>query len=114
MAGEVLTRITIPVQPPARLWSFREYARRQGDYALAGLAAQGGDAPRIVWFGLADRARRDPAAEAALAAGAPAAAIVDAALDGIDIASDTVTGDTTRRHLARVLLTRTLRDWGHA
>jgi carbon-monoxide dehydrogenase medium subunit len=111
--GEMLTRIDIPVQSPAP-FAFREVARRQGDYALAGLAAIGGAAPRIVWFGFSTHARRDAPAEAALAAGADAATIIAAALDGIDIMGDSVTGEDTRAHLARVLLTRVLTDWGIA
>lgn len=112
--GEVILHIGFPPQDPATPWAFREIARRQGDYALVGLAAVAGPAPRIVWFGLSTRACRDAAAEAALAAGQPATAVVAAALDGIEVAGDDVTGAGTRRHLARVLLARVLRDWGMA
>jgi carbon-monoxide dehydrogenase medium subunit len=111
--GEIIMQIDFPAQD-AVPWAFREIARRQGDYALAGLAAVGGPAPRIVWFGLSTHARRDHAAETALAAAATAEDITAAALDGIDISGDSVTGEATRAHLARVLLARVLQNWGIA
>lgn len=104
--GEIITRIDIPVQD-GRPWDFREIARRQGDYALAGLCLRGGADPRIVWFGLSTHAQRDGAAEAALAAGQDAVA---AALQGIDVMGDNVTGAETRAHLARVLLSRAVKE----
>ena len=104
--GEIITRIDIPVQD-RRPWDFREIARRQGDYALAGLCLRGGADPRIVWFGLSTHAQRDGAAEAALAAGQDAVA---AALQGIDVMGDNVTGAETRAHLARVLLSRAVKE----
>lgn len=111
--GELLTHITIPVQRTAP-WTFRETTRRHGDYALAGLAAIGGDDPRVVWFGLSTHARRDGAAEQAIARGADTDSILAAALQDIDIMGDSVTGEETRAHLARVLLRRALTDWGIA
>lgn len=109
--GELLTHIDLPRQQTAP-WTFRETTRRHGDYALAGLAAIGGTDPRIVWFGLSTHARRDHAAEQAIAAGDDAANILAAALQDIDIMGDSVTGEDTRAHLARVLLRRALNDWG--
>ena len=35
--AEVLTEVRIPCLPPATGWAFQEYARRQGDYAIAGV-----------------------------------------------------------------------------
>jgi carbon-monoxide dehydrogenase medium subunit len=104
--GEIITRIDIPVQD-ARPWDFREIARRHGDYALAGLALRGGADPRVVWFGLSTHAQRDGAAEAALAAGEDAVAV---ALEGIEVMGDSVTGAETRTHLARVLLSRAIKE----
>jgi carbon-monoxide dehydrogenase medium subunit len=109
--GELLTRIDIPTQRTTP-WSFRETTRRHGDYALAGLAALGGRDPRVVWFGMSTHACRDTSAEQAIASGAGRATILAAALQDIDIMGDSVTGEETRTHLARVLLTRTLTDWG--
>jgi carbon-monoxide dehydrogenase medium subunit len=108
--GDLLTAITIPAQRAAP-WTFRETTRRHGDYALAGLAAIGGDDPRVVWFGLSTHARRDLAAEQAITAGQDPLAV---ALTDIDIMGDSVTGEDTRAHLARVLLKRALSDWGTA
>lgn len=112
--GEVIVQIDIPVQDAQTPWAFREIARRKGDYALAGLAARAGRDPRIVWFGLTSHARRDSAAEDALGAGLSAAEVVAAALGGIEVMGDNVTGAPARAHLARVLLARMLRDWGMA
>lgn len=109
--GEILHHIDIPTQAAAP-FAFRETARRQGDYALAGLAAIGGTDPRVVWFGLSTHARRDHGAETAIERAADRSTILTAALQGIDIMGDNVTGEETRAHLARVLLTRALTDWG--
>ena len=37
---EILTEIEIPASPPHSGWAFLEFARRDGDYALAGAAAR--------------------------------------------------------------------------
>jgi carbon-monoxide dehydrogenase medium subunit len=104
--GEIMTHATFPAQSPAP-WGFAEVARRYGDYALAGLAAVAGPAPRVVWFGLADCARRDHAAEQALASGADPLPVL---LDGIEIMADSVTPAAARRRLAQTLMTRMLPD----
>jgi carbon-monoxide dehydrogenase medium subunit len=36
---EILVEVAFPPMPPGSGWAFMEFARRQGDYALAGLAA---------------------------------------------------------------------------
>ena len=38
--GEVLTAIHVPLPPESRLFGFDEIARRRGDYAMVGVAAQ--------------------------------------------------------------------------
>src|SRR3981189_44859 len=35
---EILTEVHLPVWPAARRWAFREFARRKGDFAMAGVA----------------------------------------------------------------------------
>lgn len=112
--GEIILRIDFPRQDMARPWAFREIARRRGDYALAGLAAVGGDDPRVVWFGLSTHAQRDGAAEQALRDGASAEGVAAAALEGIEVSGDSVTSAATRAHLGRVLLSRVIREWGVA
>ncbi|MEY2957241.1 MAG: FAD binding domain-containing protein [Gemmobacter sp.] len=113
-AEELLTSIEIPIAAAADRWAFGELARRRGDYALAGVAVAASGAPRIVWFGVGDGPRRDGAAEAALAAGAPAAEIAQAALAGIEVASDHTTDAETRARIARVVLRRALTGAGLA
>lgn len=104
--GELLVEVRLPLPHPSARAGFAEIARRKGDYATAGLALVTGPAPRIVWFGLSDRPLRDPAAEAALSGGPRAAA--DAALAGLDIWGDLHASESTKRHLARVLIRRVL------
>jgi aerobic carbon-monoxide dehydrogenase medium subunit len=38
-ADEIITEIRLPSWPAQRRWGFEEFARRQGDFALAGIAA---------------------------------------------------------------------------
>lgn len=70
---EILTEVRIPRLPPATGWAFEEYARRRGDYALAGVCAlvargAGGvcTGARLAGCGIADRPVRLAAAEDAL------------------------------------------------
>lgn len=37
-ADEILTSVRLPVWPTKRRWAFQEFARRRGDFALAGIA----------------------------------------------------------------------------
>ncbi|MDE2227719.1 MAG: FAD binding domain-containing protein [Alphaproteobacteria bacterium] len=105
---EILVAAEIPAQPGATL--FLELARRQGDYAIAGLAGWAAldrsritDA-RLVFFGTDIRAVEARAASAALATSLDAAAT---ALDR-DLApvADLNASAAMKRHLARVLLRR--------
>ena len=115
--AEIVTAIRIPVPPRGSAWAFHEIARRHGDYAMAGVALAAAAAaplsdPRIAFFGVADRAVRVPAAEAALDGHAPGDAAARAAaiavLDGIDYLDDLNASATTKRHYAGVVLTRAL------
>ena len=36
--GEIITELRLPLWPADRRWAFREFAQRQGDFALAGIA----------------------------------------------------------------------------
>jgi carbon-monoxide dehydrogenase medium subunit len=69
---EIITEINLPAWPAARRWAFLEFARRRGDFAMAGVALyydmQGGKASNahVGVIGVGDRARRLPKAEAAL------------------------------------------------
>lgn len=115
--AELVTALRLP-KAGARRSGFHEIGRRHGDFALAGAAVVLGlrdgrmTAPRVALFGVADRALRAKAAEAALDGADPhdratvAAAV--AALDEIDFAGDIHASVPMRRHLAGVALKRAL------
>ena len=71
--GELISRIVFPEWPAARRWGFREVSRREGDFAMVGIAAwydtdEAGriaDA-RIVGIGAGDTPLRLASGEAAL------------------------------------------------
>jgi carbon-monoxide dehydrogenase medium subunit len=116
--GEIVTAVVVP---PIRLpWRsrFDELARRHGDYALVGLAAhcrvEGGvvKEARLAFCGVGATPIRALHAELALSAalpGANASAEACRALDAdLDPPGDVHASPALRRHLARVLLARTL------
>jgi carbon-monoxide dehydrogenase medium subunit len=70
---ELITQVHLPPWPPTRRWGFQEFARRRGDFALAGVAAfydldSSGRATNthIGVIGVSDRPKRLAAAEAIL------------------------------------------------
>jgi carbon-monoxide dehydrogenase medium subunit len=69
---EIITEVHLPAWPASRRYGFQEFARRRGDFAMAGVAlyydAQGGRAANahIGVIGVGDHQRRLPKAEAAL------------------------------------------------
>ena len=118
-ADELLETVEFPVQAPGERAVFLELARRHGDYAMVGLAAQGrmeaGQAAglRLVFFAVGDGPVEARAAMAA-AQGGPLRdriAAAQAALDAdLDPPGDLNAAPATRRHLARVLLGRALTE----
>ena len=111
--GELVTAIRLPAAE--RRTGFYEIVQRHGDYAMAGCAvAATGDlsAVRVAFFGVADRAVRSAAAEAALAGSDGGKAALDAAVAALgDVAFEGGVDTTaaTKRHLAGVALRRA---WG--
>jgi carbon-monoxide dehydrogenase medium subunit len=117
--ADILTEARFPVLPPNRGWGFSELSRRPGDFALAAAAATletGADGKithaRIVLGAVADTAIRCEEAEAALL-GQPAGkkAFQDAAklaVETLTPPADLHASSHYRRHLARVLVERTL------
>ena len=116
--GEVLTAIEIPGIGAGWRSGFLEFARRQGDYAMIGLAAhveiedgRFGDG-RLVFFGVGER----PVAavqSAALLEGetwseALGARIAEALKEELDPFEDLNADAAMRRHLAAVLVKRVL------
>lgn len=117
-AGEMIVAVEIPKQT-ARRHAFREMTRRQGDYAIVGLALSAAangplDDARIVFFGVAGRPVRAVAAEAAMAgleAGAQAGERAAAALDdALEPDGDLNAPPAMKLHLAKVLLKRAIAD----
>lgn len=116
--GEVLTAVTVPAIGEGEIHFFDEIARRQGDYALAGLAAvarrDGGRLASVsfAFHSCGDRALLAPALSA-LVEGSSPGSIADADLaaalaEDLDPPDDAVTSSETRRHLAGVLARRAL------
>lgn len=116
---ELLVAVEFSVCGAPWRWAFDELARRHGDYALVGAAAQARlegrrlAELRLVLFGVGDRPIRARAAEQALTGAAEAVdgiACAQAALSlDLSPASDTHASAETRLHLARVLVARLIR-----
>jgi carbon-monoxide dehydrogenase medium subunit len=118
---ELITGITLPPWPHARRWGFQEFARRRGDFALAGVAAfyDPDGAGRvanahIAAIGVDDRPRRLTAAEAVLngrvADADVIAAATQAAAQSVNPTDDIHGSARYRRALLAALLERTLTD----
>ena len=106
-AGEVLVAAEFSAGGES---SFREIARRLGDYAIAGLAAhrRNGDL-RLAFFSVGDKAilATHAAAEAKKSIAAAQAALAR----DLDPPADLYHSGATKLHLARVLLGRALAQW---
>ena len=106
---DVLTAIRVPAAGKDTRVGFAELARRQGDYAIVGLAAsaradgKGLADVRLAFFGVGATPLRARKAEAALAGGKVENAI--AALD-LEPPDDVQASGAVKKHLAGVLLRR--------
>jgi carbon-monoxide dehydrogenase medium subunit len=100
--GEVLTAVEFPLAAKGERSAFSELARRQGDYAIVGLAAHRAAALRLAFFGvgatpvLAQRAAAQKTLREASAALA----------QDLEPGADLYHSAATKLHLARVLLER--------
>jgi carbon-monoxide dehydrogenase medium subunit len=104
---EILTGAEFPTGGES---SFHELARRQGDYASAGLAAHRRDSEiRLAFFGVGSKAVL--AKHAADEAGKSIAAAQQALAKDLDPPADLYHSSATKLHLARVLLGRALAQW---
>jgi carbon-monoxide dehydrogenase medium subunit len=118
--GELLVAAEFPLPKPGYASAFGELARRHGDYAMVGVAAhgctQGGKFSdmRVVFFGVGDRPHRAARFERALDGQPATAKSVDAGLAqlGADLEprADLHASAETKRHLARVLAGRVLKQ----
>jgi carbon-monoxide dehydrogenase medium subunit len=120
--AEILTGVTFTLPPPTAGWSFHEYARRHGDYALAGCTAlveldAGGTtiaSARVALFGVDATPVRLLAAEPQFAGLRANDAALDeiaaAAADGLEPATDVHGTTEFRRDIARSLIARGVRE----
>ncbi|MDB5041998.1 MAG: molybdopterin dehydrogenase FAD-binding protein [Candidatus Eremiobacteraeota bacterium] len=119
--AEILTSISFAIPPPRTRWSFREVARRHGDYALVGIGALTRLAPddtledaRIALFGVGPTPVRLHDAERALRGQRPDAAafagIAAEAGRSLDPDSDVHASAGYRRDVARTLIARVLAE----
>jgi carbon-monoxide dehydrogenase medium subunit len=120
-SDEILTEVHLPPWPAARRWAFKEFARRKGDFAMAGIAFfydldSNGRATNthIGAIGVSDCPIRLGAAESALNGNMvddmTIAAVAAAARAEIDPPSDIHAPAAYRRALVGTLLARGLRQ----
>lgn len=121
---ELLAEIRLPPWPAGTRWGFREFARRRGDFALAGVAcrfevdrAGGCRSVRIGLIGVGDTPLRGWRAESVLEGEPPGpaafAAAAEAVREEVEPLDDGHASAEYRRHLAGVLVEDALADaWG--
>jgi carbon-monoxide dehydrogenase medium subunit len=115
LVDELLTSVELPVEQTSSLHFFDEFARRHGDYAIAGLAAQATVEAGVItelrpaFFAVGDRPVLAKATNRLLNVAVTHALLskVSAALgEEIDALDDQQATASMRRHLAKVLLVR--------
>ena len=117
-ADEILTAIEFPAAPEGSGAACVEVARRSGDYAMCGGAAQvtvtdgSFTDVRLAMFGLAGTPVRISSVEGALRGGEASAEVIAAATpattEGIELIADRRVSEGYRRHLASVVARRAL------
>jgi len=119
---ELLVEVVLPPMPPRSGWSFQEVARRHGDYALVGVATlvalddQGQcDQARLVYLSVGDGPVEARQAADVLKGQAPTPEAIQAAAEtaaraDVDPSSDIHATADYRRHLVKVLASRSLRQ----
>jgi carbon-monoxide dehydrogenase medium subunit len=112
---ELLVAVELPVAHKNSAHFFHEFARRHGDYAIAGLAAQAvvrGDVftdLRLVFFAVGDRPVLARAAKRLVGVAITPAVLSDASTalsEELDPQEDQQASASMRRHLAKVLMGR--------
>jgi aerobic carbon-monoxide dehydrogenase medium subunit len=104
--GELLTEIRVP-KPRQAGWSFQKFTKRAIDWAIVGVAVQGGN---VALVNMAQTPVRAGMVERALAAGSDPAEAAAHAADETSPADDINGSSGFREHLARVLVTRALEE----
>ncbi len=116
---ELLVRIDLPAQAENARSVVLELARRRGDFAIAGVAAQAAPTNdgrlsdvRIAFFGIAEHPVRLADVEQAIeSGGTDGVDAARAALEaGVEFTSDLYHAAATKRHLAGVLLGRAVAE----
>jgi carbon-monoxide dehydrogenase medium subunit len=112
---ELLVGVELPVAPKNSVHFFHEFARRHGDYAIAGLAAQAivqGDVIadlRLAFFAVGDRPILAKAAQMLVGVNVTPATLSEASAalgEELDPHDDQQASASMRRHLAKVLMAR--------
>jgi carbon-monoxide dehydrogenase medium subunit/2-furoyl-CoA dehydrogenase FAD binding subunit len=108
-ADEILTEIAVPVAGQGQRSTFREFARRHGDFAIVAAAMiVESTGAAVALGGIEPTPRLCPAVAEALASGAIDAGALDRAIDAdladVEANSDIQASGEFRRHLARVLI----------
>lgn len=116
-ADELVISAQVPTLGPGWGWGFREFSRRDGDFALASAVALVRCADgviidsRVAVGGVRDRPVRHADVEAALGgASIESAADLPAALRGISPQSDVLASAAYRAHLATALVRRAISE----
>jgi aerobic carbon-monoxide dehydrogenase medium subunit len=104
--GELLCEIRIP-RPADGGWSFQKFTKRAIDWAIVGVAVQGGN---VALVNMGATPLRAAAVEQALASGASPQDAAAHAADGTSPPEDINAGRPYREHLARVLVARALAE----
>jgi carbon-monoxide dehydrogenase medium subunit len=111
-ADELLIAVELPIAQGNSVHFFQEFARRKGDYALAGIAAQATiessviSSLRMAFFGVADRPVMAKAAARLVNVSMTPRLITDAAAafaEELDPPEDQHASSSMRRHLRRLL-----------
>ncbi len=110
--GELLTEIQVPKPAAASAWSFQKFTKRAIDWAIVGVAVQGGSHPaaKVALINMGLTPLRASATEALLASGASVADAAALAAEGTRPGSDLHASASFREHLARVLVRRALQE----
>ncbi|MEH2532737.1 carbon-monoxide dehydrogenase medium subunit [Bradyrhizobium sp. AZCC 1588] len=112
---ELLVAVELPLTPKNSTHFFHEFARRHGDYAIVGLAAQASIKDgrfadlRLGFFAVGDRPLLAKSASKLVDVAVTSAVLSEAASaldDELDPLEDQQATPTMRRHLAKVLLKR--------
>ncbi|MGH3168247.1 MAG: FAD binding domain-containing protein [Trebonia sp.] len=105
--GELLTEIQVPKPAAPDAWSFQKFTKRAIDWAIVGVAVQGG---KVALINVGPTPLRATATENALAAGATVADAAALAAEGTSAGSDIHASKEFREHLTRVLVRRALEE----